>query len=586
VRRIAAIASAVLALAAVVAWRAGVLRTSSQPEAFASIRMNQLTDAGTAALGHLSPDGRHVAYSMEEGNRESLWLLQIATGATTRILAPQDVVFLDLAFSPDATFIYYSALPAPGSGACALYRIAALGGTPMRLAGDACWVDVSPDGSRLAFVRDLPAESEVYVANPDGTDLQRLAARSGSMAFANVAWSPDGRNLAVLSRPENREQDPRLVVLDPADGSQRDLGETGIHRGAYGLLWLPAGFILEGDEDPQGEGTQLWLLSYPDLQKRRLTQDLNEYRVSSATADGRAILVTQESRYSNLWVVLASGGGTPRQLTSGRRALDGWAGLDWAPDGRLIFSSMAAGNDDIWAIGPDGRRQQLTFDRATDIWPAVSPDGCVIAFLSSRSGRREVWRMDADGTNQRQVSERGGRTPMFTNDSRSILFWDPANKAAARAGVIGGGIGPLLPEQGRLAPPAFRALAMSPDGRWLAGSYQASPDVQPKTALVSMDGSAPWRGLETVPGDLVTGSLRWTRDGRGLAYQSYQGRSSNVWVQPLDGSPRRALTSFTSDRIFGFAWSPDGRQLAVARGGTLRDQVLISNEEGAGKAAR
>ena len=51
----------------------------------------------------------------------------------------------------------------------------------------------------------------------------------------------------------------------------------------------------------------------------------------------------------------------------------------------------------------------------------------------------------------------------------------------------------------------------------------------------------------------------------------------NVWRYPLDGTPPRQLTAFTSGRILGFAWSRDGRTLVMSRGSESADVVLITN---------
>jgi Tol biopolymer transport system component len=68
--------------------------------------------------------------------------------------------------------------------------------------------------------------------------------------------------------------------------------------------------------------------------------------------------------------------------------------------------------------------------------------------------------------------------------------------------------------------------------------------------------------------------LRWTADGRGLTYADVAG--TNVWVQPIDGGAPRQLTTFADSRkIANFAWSPDGKQLAVARAVTTSDIVLL-----------
>ena len=77
--------------------------------------------------------------------------------------------------------------------------------------------------------------------------------------------------------------------------------------------------------------------------------------------------------------------------------------------------------------------------------------------------------------------------------------------------------------------------------------------------------------------------LNWTSDDRGIAYVVTKDAVSNIWVQPVNvaipdphASPRQ-LTHFTSDLIFGFAWSPDAKQLALARGRYATDVVQVSH---------
>jgi hypothetical protein len=71
--------------------------------------------------------------------------------------------------------------------------------------------------------------------------------------------------------------------------------------------------------------------------------------------------------------------------------------------------------------------------------------------------------------------------------------------------------------------------------------------------------------------------FHWTPDGQALAYID-RGVLSSIWTVPVfsDGPPK-LLLDFKSGRIFDFAWSHDGSQLAVARGEVTNDVVLISN---------
>ena len=67
--------------------------------------------------------------------------------------------------------------------------------------------------------------------------------------------------------------------------------------------------------------------------------------------------------------------------------------------------------------------------------------------------------------------------------------------------------------------------------------------------------------------------IRWMPDDRGVAYTD--ATQSNLWVQPFDGKPPHQLTHFTDRIIEDFAWSHDGKRLAIARSTTTNDIVLF-----------
>jgi Tol biopolymer transport system component len=73
------------------------------------------------------------------------------------------------------------------------------------------------------------------------------------------------------------------------------------------------------------------------------------------------------------------------------------------------------------------------------------------------------------------------------------------------------------------------------------------------------------------------GEIHWAPDGKALDYTLTRGGATNIWRQALTGGPPKQLTNFKSDLIFSFAWSRDGKQLALARGSTASDVILITN---------
>jgi Tol biopolymer transport system component len=79
--------------------------------------------------------------------------------------------------------------------------------------------------------------------------------------------------------------------------------------------------------------------------------------------------------------------------------------------------------------------------------------------------------------------------------------------------------------------------------------------------------------------DLPMGAfeIRWAPEGQALDYRLTRAGATNIWRQALAGGPPKQLTNFKSDLIFFFDWSRDGTQLALARGATSSDVILISN---------
>jgi TolB protein len=98
--------------------------------------------------------------------------------------------------------------------------------------------------------------------------------------------------------------------------------------------------------------------------------------------------------------------GTVRQLTSVSNAVA--YDPTWSPDGsRIAYVATESGGDEIYVIGVDnGVAQRLTFNTwEWDKHPTWSPDSSQIVFFSNRdSGRRQLWIMNADGSNQRNLS--------------------------------------------------------------------------------------------------------------------------------------------------------------------------------------
>jgi Tol biopolymer transport system component len=75
------------------------------------------------------------------------------------------------------------------------------------------------------------------------------------------------------------------------------------------------------------------------------------------------------------------------------------------------------------------------------------------------------------------------------------------------------------------------------------------------------------------------GLLHFSRDGKSILYPVRETNADNLWQQPLDGSAGRSITSFKSEHIWDYHWSPDGSKLALVRGHEDSDVVLIRSQQ-------
>jgi TolB protein len=327
------------------------------------------------------------------------------------------------------------------------------------------------------------------------------------------------------------------------------------------------------------------MVTWPDGEIRRLTNDLENYLWISLSADGRMLVTRQRSVILHLSLLPDGDATKGRQLTFGRRNLDGFVGLVWTPEGKIVFSSVADSFTDIYSMNADGsNRVQLTTNAGPiNNHPAVSRDGRYILFTSNRSGRYQIWRMDADGRNQKQLTfgEEQGDYAQFATlspDGAEVYFIRVAVGPAAiwKVSIEGG---PPVPISHLTDASTEGYLSISPDGKWLAYRHLSvrpgdrSEDSTMRIGLLPTDGKAEPRLLDL---PMRRSIIQWSADSAAFYYAAGAFNSSSIWRQPLDGGKPQKLLDFP-DRILNFAWSPDWKNLVVSHGKEQGDALLITN---------
>lgn len=567
-KRSKAIYAVVAAAVVVVAVAVSAFLWSSRPRSFnpQNMTMAQVTSTGNAGAAALSPDRRYIVYALRDGAQESLWVQQLATGSNVQVLAPDQVHFVAVSFTPDGNYVVFVRSDKSNRNFRYLYQMPVLGGTPREIIRDIDSAPAySPDGQQFAFIRgllEIPGNA-IVIAKADGSGERVLAKRTGfNVGSANVAWSADGRTLATVSA-ETRDNASQWVLeaISAKTGEVRDLHPFSLP--AQAVDWLPDGSgVLVVGTDPQIRRGQIWFVSYPEGKPSRFTNDLANYDACclDITRDGNSLVALQDTISSDVWVGKADGSDA-RQVTSGEPM---GLGIDWV-DNRI----MAGNARGKWTLmNPDGSHSvPLTSDPDPHVQLSACADGRHLLYNTFHNGIVELWRSDADGSNPLKLTPRAvlGRA-LCAPDSRSVVY--VADNAVWRIPIEGG-----TPVKQDLP---FSEVGYSPDGKLLfytsqkveGGNFRANLIVTPA------EGGAPLYTLNVPFGMQLP---RFTPDSKAIAFMLTRDRATNIWEQPLTVKDPVQVTRFPSGDMFAFAWSRDGKQLAFSRGQRKTDVVMMSN---------
>jgi Tol biopolymer transport system component/DNA-binding winged helix-turn-helix (wHTH) protein len=542
---------------------------------FSEMEISRLTTSGKIKHAAISPDGKYVAHVTTNAAGDSLWVRHVGAPSNVRIAGPAATEYVSVTFSPDGDSIYYLTLDRD-KGHTALYRVPILGGPSIMAADDVGPVGFSPDGRQITFIRAYGSESRLIVANADGTSERTLATRRQPEFFRvdwnAPAWSPDGKIIACQVRlNDERGQYETVLGLRLADGSQVPLtSERWNYTGQPAWLADGAGLLVTASERGNAP-SQVWHISLKSGEATRITHDLNNYYDLSLTADSSRLAAVQDNRVSSLWVAPEGDAGRAKQTASDV----GWnQEVAWTPDGRIVYSSNAGGSAEIWVMNADGSNpKQLTADASARRGLAVSHDGRYIFFASDRTGRFNIWRSDSDGSNLKQLTAGDGDFyPQCTPDGQWVVYQRGERDPTLWKVPTNGGESVQLTKTR-----AFRP-AVSPDGELIAYHY-LDPNVDRarwRIGVVSSEGGPRLKQFDFPP-TLTWRFVRWSPDRQSIAYANNPGGLSDIWLQPLDGSPPKQLTDFKAEQIIAFDWSRDGRSLAFIRGVETSDVVLIGN---------
>jgi TolB protein len=247
--------------------------------------------------------------------------------------------------------------------------------------------------------------------NPDGSNPVRITYDVASDADPDI--SPNGQEIVFTSN--QTQSGNNNIFVRARNGAVRNLTNDPSATDEW-ARWSPDGKQIVFDSNRDGGVFEIYVVNADGTgTPTRLTNPPILDRYPSWSPNGKQIILR---RGIDIYTVNADGSGTPTQLTS--EVAPSFAQMPvWSPNGRYIaFMSFREGYCSVFRMNADGSEQiNLTMKDPGDLptaWcsrtPAWSADGREIFFTSFRpttGGQNEIFVMNLDGTNVRQLTDAG-----------------------------------------------------------------------------------------------------------------------------------------------------------------------------------
>ncbi len=564
----------------------------SQTEQLSVQKSLRIGSSGRAVRAALSPNGEFMAMAIEEAEKHSLILrpneLRTSTKYIKTLIPPDLKRITNLSFSPNNKFVYFGAKN-PDETVSNLYRISVDGGSPQEIIKNIeSPVSFSPDGKQFVFLRlsDDESSESLIIADAEGTNERVFYTRRMPEYIPHLAqpsWSPDGKTITCAAG-KYAEDEKTQQVVPVAIRAASGVAEP-IFKEPWAEIWHTAwlgdgsGFIMSARADSSYDNKQLWFVAYPGGKVTRLTDDFNDYYGVSvarkASVEEYQVATIILERAAQLWTAdLSDANNTAKQISEGS---DEGFGVSWAKNGEIVFGSMIEGNSEILKMKPDSsEKKQLTDDVYANKYPIVTTNGKYVLFISERSGVKSLWRMDANGKNPVLLIRGVSSQPFSVSpDGRYVYYHSYFDGAGAlwRASIENG-------KAEKLAAGSLEFPAVSPDGKYIATVYAENGDNKKMLAIKSAEEPEqiiyklkPAEGINISAA--VPTPIRWTRNGKAVAYVVSSKGADNIWTQNIEDGSSEQLTDFINNRIYSFDLSPDGKKIVYSRGEQSRFATLL-----------
>src|SRR5262245_12848016 len=358
--------------------------SNAVPRAAGRSPSQRTTPPINGGLPSVSPDGQYIAFVSNRGASPDLFIIGAdGTGELQLTHTPEEEGNLAWTTAGQILFSVFA------GDTSRLFTIDKDGSNQRQIAAvPGRGLALSPDEQHLLYMAGTWTATRLMVGRADGSNAKQIT--DGSSIAWNNHWSPDSKLIAFTGR-ENPDGELAVYVMNNDGSGRRRLTNLAPEEGnAQWPVWSPDG--------------------------RRLAIQVNNLKANT----------------SHIWIVETATGRAMKLASHDQPYLDETP--SWFPDGkRIAFQSNRSGRMELWIMNSDGSgarqvtgllqvaapARSVTFGGT----PQVSPDGSRILFTSDRTGRSQVYAMNADGSDVRQLTaeSEGVFSPNWSPDGSRIV---------------------------------------------------------------------------------------------------------------------------------------------------------------------
>lgn len=577
------------------------------------------------SVGSFSPDGKMLAFASTRSGTKNIWVKQISGGESVQI-TKDEFSNQNPIWSPNGDEIAFYSLR---SGTPGIWRTSAFGGNPtfIKAIQDGgmslkCWskkdviyykangnlfaldiksgqtkqltnfdaekiiadsISISPDEKYIGYIT---FENEKYAiwempAHGDSSPKQIV---SFSNEIKNTVWHPDGKRIFYSESIDGIFQ-IFAINVDGGKSSQITVGDKDV---------FPLDVSADGAKILYGaskEESDLWSVNIENREESPFASDINAELWADISPDGKFVAfqsIRNLSQGNRLFKGAILTKPTDSDAPPFQLAAEGFLPV-WSPvGGQLAFMRVAGETFNLWTVkAAGGEEKQLTngegipsvefsvlpYNRTQARNFSWSPDGKKIAYISDRSGQRNIWLIDADGANNTQLTNNSDSNlflycPLWSSDGRRIIYSAQTNQPSADGKKIYAAFVIDTETKNQKAVVQTenfqRLLDWSPSDKEL---ILAAIDKRDPTGLpmeINVIGVNVETGEQRQIIKLESAylyNIHLSSDKKMLAYSSNKDGKDNVWTKNLNGGEARKITANRDARLYfsNLSWSPDNR---------------------------